>query len=100
MKRALPYAAGGALLGGVAGLSFGMGNYLATWLLWFLYFSVVELRALFNSREGDTLSEHVWQWFAVGGGRPVTGWVRLRRVVLLGFVVWLGVHFVGGGVIV
>ncbi|MFG3715781.1 hypothetical protein [Micromonospora sp. NPDC047730] len=100
MKRALPYVAGGALLGALAGLAFGLGNYAATWLLWFLYFALVELRALFNSRTGDTLSEHVWQWFAVGGGRPVDGWARLRRTVLLGFMAWLTLHFVGGGVIV
>ncbi|MFI7069569.1 hypothetical protein [Micromonospora sediminicola] len=100
MKRALPYALGGALLGAVAGLSFGLNLYAPTWLLWFLFFAIVEFTALFNSRAGDTLSEHVWQWFTVGGGRPVTGWTRLRRVLLLGFMAWLTVHFVGGGVIV
>lgn len=100
MKRALPFALGGALLGGVMGLSFGLGHYAATWVLWLALFAIVEGEALLNARVGDTLSEHVWAWFTVGGGRPVTGWVRLKRVLLLGFVVWLGVHFVGGGVIV
>ncbi|MFD6638308.1 hypothetical protein ACFWDN_21105 [Micromonospora chalcea] len=100
MKRVLPFVLGGAFLGAVGGLAFGLGAWWAAWLVWFLYFVIVEFAALFNSREGDTLSEHVWLWFAVGGGRPVTGWTRLRRVVLLAFMAWLTVHFVGGGVIV
>ncbi|SCL33075.1 hypothetical protein GA0070616_4628 [Micromonospora nigra] len=103
MKRLLPYAVGGALLGTVGGLAFGLGNWAAAWLVWFACFAVVELAALFNSRDGDTLSEHVWLWFGTARRKPgepervVTGWVRLRRFVLLAFVGWLSVHFLTGG---
>jgi hypothetical protein len=67
------------------------------WLVWFAMFLVVEGAALFNKTAGDTLSEHVWKWFATGGGVKMTGWVRLRRVVLMGFLAWLLVHFMSGG---
>jgi hypothetical protein len=62
---------------------------------------VVEGKALFNKTEGDTLSEHVWKWFGTARtaekqGQP-TGWVRLRRFVLLAFMTWLSAHFLTGG---
>ncbi len=103
MSRVLPFVAGGALFGAVAGLSFGLGNYTAAWVLWLLYFGVVELTAVLNSRDGDTLSEHVWLWFGLQRRRPgeppreVTGWVWLRRFALLAFVIWLALHFLTGG---
>ncbi|MDG4792684.1 hypothetical protein [Micromonospora sp. WMMD1082] len=102
MKRLFPFVLGGALLGAVGGLAFGLGNWAAAWLVWFLYFGVVELAALFNSRDGDTLSEHVWMWFGTKRHpadpfRPVTGWTRLRRFVLLAFMAWLTLHFLTGG---
>lgn len=103
MKRLVPFVLGGALLGAVGGLAFGLGHWAAAWLVWFLYFAVVEAVALFNSRDGDTLSEHVWLWFGTARRKPgepereITGWVRLRRFVLLAFVAWLGLHFLSGG---
>lgn len=75
----------------------------AGWLAWMAYFLVLEGWALFNSRPGDTLSEHVWAWFGTQRRRPgespreVTGWVRLRRFVLLAFLAWLSAHFLTGG---
>ncbi|MET9861973.1 hypothetical protein ABZY93_22150 [Streptomyces smyrnaeus] len=73
------------------------------WVGWLGAFAAIEGTALLNSREGDTLSEHVWRWFGVGRNgekRPeVTGWVRLRRFGLLAFMAWLSVHFVTGGFI-
>ena len=80
-----------------------MDLFTVAWLLWIGAFAVVEGVALFNRREGDTLSEHVWAWFGVGlNGKPrprVTGWVRLRRFTLLAFMAWLSVHFLTGGFI-
>lgn len=105
MSRVLPFIAGGALLGAVAGLSFGLGNYTAAWIVWLLYFGVVEVTAVLNSRDGDTLSEHVWLWFGTQRRKPgesarkVTGWVWLRRFALLAFVTWLALHFLTGGLI-
>lgn len=105
VNRVLPFIAGGALLGAVAGLSFGLGNYTAAWIVWLLYFGVVEVTAVRNSRDGDTLSEHVWLWFGTQRRKPgeparnVTGWVWLRRFALLAFVTWLALHFLTGGLV-
>ncbi|GAB1641747.1 hypothetical protein [Krasilnikovia sp. MM14-A1259] len=80
-----------------------MSVYTAAWLLWFAYFLIVEGMALFNSRPGDTLSEHVWAWFGTQRAAPGesprlrSGWTQLRRVLLLAFMVWLSVHFLMGG---
>ena len=71
------------------------------WLLWILYFVILEGVALFRSKPGDTLSEHVWVWFGTQRhdlDRPVTGWTRLRRVLLGGFMLWLSIHFLTGGI--
>lgn len=101
LTRLLPFALGGALLGAVGGVSLGLGRWDLTWYVWFAYFAVVEGKALANSRANDTLSEHVWQWFGIDlpgtAPREVTGWVRLRRFVLLAFMAWLAAHFLSGG---
>jgi hypothetical protein len=71
------------------------------WFVWILYFAVLEGVALFRSKPGDTLSEHVWVWFGTQKAdlsRPVTGWTRIRRVILGGFMLWLSIHFLTGGI--
>lgn len=82
-----------------------MSIWTWSWLAWFAYFAVVEGMSLFNSRSGDTLSEHIWMWF--GTQRAVlkpgevpkqrSGSTQLRRFILLSFMVWLGAHFLTGG---
>jgi hypothetical protein len=69
------------------------------WIAWLAAFVAIEGKALFNKTKGDTLSEHVWKWFATSklDNKP-TGWVRLRRIGLLAFMAWLSVHFLTGGV--
>lgn len=68
------------------------------WLGWGAYFAVVEGMALANSKPGDTLSEHVWQFLGYSEGvRQPTGWTRLRRFMVLAFMAWLSVHFLTGG---
>jgi hypothetical protein len=71
------------------------------WLIWIAIFLVWEGIALFNSKPGDTLSEHVWIWFGTqrrdGVYRKKTGWVQFRRFVLAAFMFWLGLHFLTGG---
>ncbi|XVU25827.1 hypothetical protein ACQPZJ_01845 [Actinoplanes sp. CA-054009] len=76
-----------------------MSVWLWLWIGWALYFLVVEGIALFNSRAGDTLSEHVWAFlgFSEGIRRP-SGWTRLRRFLLLAFLAWLIVHLLTGGI--
>jgi hypothetical protein len=76
------------------------------WLGWGLIFCVIEGMALFNSKPGDTLSEHAWAWLgynALTGNDPLelrkpSGWTRLRRFLLLAFLAWLVVHLLTGGI--
>jgi hypothetical protein len=73
------------------------------WVAWIALFAILEGYALASPKTGDTLSEHVWEWFAITKkGRPhgageISGNVRLRRFVLLAFMAWLSVHFLTGG---
>jgi len=76
-----------------------MSGYTIAWCAWLATFLVIEGKALFNKTPGDTLSEHVWKWFATSQGstgKP-SGWVRARRFTLLAFMAWLSVHFLTGG---
>lgn len=73
-----------------------MSLYVAAWILWILAFLAIELSALFNRRPGDTLSELVWNLFAIRG-KPL-GW-QLRRLALALGLVWLVAHFLTGGAV-
>ena len=77
-----------------------MDTFTILWIVWLGIFAAVEGVALANKREGDTLSEHVWLWFATkreGADTQPSGMVRLRRFVLLAGVCWLLAHFLTGG---
>jgi hypothetical protein len=77
--------------------------YTLAWLAWIALFFGVEGTALVKGRAGGTLSEKVWQWFAIIPRKDSAvpdGWTRTRRVALLSFVTWLGVHFLTGGTFV
>ncbi|WIM97851.1 hypothetical protein ACTOB_001405 [Actinoplanes oblitus] len=82
-----------------------MSAWTWAWLAWGAIFCAIEGMALFNSRSGDTLSEHAWAWLgyaATGQGpqelRRPSGWTRLRRFLLLAGLAWLVVHLLTGGV--
>lgn len=79
-----------------------MSVWTWAWIGWAVYFLAVEGLALTNSARGDSLSEHGWAWLgyaATGKGtlRRPSGWTRLRRFLLLAFLVWLLAHFLTGG---
>lgn len=81
-----------------------MTGWTFAWLLWGLAFVVIEGLALWNDRdtrtEVDTLSQHVWGWFGIRRSKadPDAGrFVKLRRLTLLTFMVWLTAHFLTGG---
>lgn len=76
-----------------------MTVWTVLWLLWGVFFAVVETAALVvrvkRGEMGATLSEHIWKWFAVKGNRwPYL--VHLRRLVLVAFMAELTVHFASG----
>lgn len=70
-------------------------------LLWVgivIYFVIVEGVALVRKKRGDTLSEHVWDWFCLKGEKDgKSAWCIVRRVLFFGFWIWLTVHFLSGG---
>ena len=78
-----------------------MNVFTILWVSWLAVFVVVEGIALTNHVKGDTLSEHIWAWFRVprpGQSNPMPdGWTRLARYLLLGFMAWLTLHFLTGG---
>ncbi len=80
-----------------------MSGYTIAWLAWLAYFGVFEGMALFNGKGGDTLSEHVWAWFATHRPKPGadprqrSGWTQVRRFALLAFMAWPSTHFLTGG---
>lgn len=70
-------------------------RYTIGWLLWFAAFLALEVPALANHVDGDTLSEHVWAWFHVLDPHP--GLIFIAGRVLLGLgLLWLLFHFVMG----
>lgn len=64
------------------------------WIGWIVAFVVIEGLALKDRDRGDTLSEHVWEWFSVKKPGP---WAKARRTLLAAFMLWLSVHFLTGG---
>jgi hypothetical protein len=71
--------------------------YTIGWLAWLAWFAIEEGLALLRGTTADTLSGHVWHWFAVGGNTDPTGWQRTRRFGLLAGLAWLSVHLLTGG---
>ena len=77
-----------------------MSDWLFTlaWVAVLVWFVVWEGAALVRKRRGDTLSEHVWDWFCLRGAKQgKSRWCVLRRVAFFGFWIWLTVHFLTGG---
>lgn len=73
-----------------------MSPYTWAWIFWLASFATIEGFALANRKPDDTLSEHIWSWFAIRG-KP-GGW-QARRAVLLMFLVWLVAHLLTGGAV-
>jgi hypothetical protein len=79
--------------------------FTIAWLGWGAYFAIWEGLAIFNDKKGDTLSEHVWRWFAVKDSRidpeKANTFTKksIRRTALAAFLGWLVTHFMTGGAI-
>lgn len=83
-------------------LAWGISTWTWAWLGVFAAGALIEGVALVNSTTGDTLSEHVWAWLGVrgerAGDRVTPRWtLRVARLALLTFLMWITVHFVTGG---
>lgn len=76
----------------------------------FLAIAIIEGIALFNSKRGDTLSEHLWAWLGtrrsiiyspgiINSKVVVTPkWtLRVARILFFGFLIWLAFHIATGG---
>ena len=80
-----------------------MSQWTIAWLVWLGAFVAIEGPALANKTPGDTLSEHVWKWFATrredlrNDKGKASARVKIRRVVLVSFLAWLSLHFATGG---
>ena len=72
-----------------------MDGWTVCWLLWSVMFAAIELPAVLNRTDGDTLSEHLRSWFALRG-KPA-GWV-VRRAALAAFFAWFVAHLFTGAV--
>jgi hypothetical protein len=74
-------------------------GFTIAWLAWLAAFLVIEGVAIARRKNGDTLSEHVWMWFAIRRPKdapPAGFWIHVRRLSLVAFMAWLAVHFVTG----
>ncbi len=69
-------------------------SFTVAWLVWIVMFLAIEGLAIFRKEKGDTLSEHVWNWFAI---KDKPRGYKMRRFALLVFMSWLLVHFLTGG---
>jgi hypothetical protein len=72
-----------------------MDNYGIAWILWGIYFVIVEGDAILHNDMPGTLSEHIWAWFCMNGQKEK--FAHLRRIILLCFMAWLSAHFITGG---
>jgi hypothetical protein len=78
-----------------------MNWWTVGWLIWLAYFAVLEGAALFKTKHGlGTLSHHVWIWFGTDKSTHANSWAYVRRFVLIAFMAWLSIHFIGGGQLV
>ena len=62
------------------------------WIVWLLFFAVVEFIAVRREMPGDTFSEFVWWIIGTGDDqRDAVRWIA--RGVVLGVLLWLIPHF-------
>ena len=72
--------------------------FTAAWIFIIVWFAVWETIAIVRKKRGDTLSEHVWQWFSLKGGKDkLKPWQAGLRFAFLAFWAWLTLHFLSGG---
>lgn len=71
-------------------------KYTIAWILWIVGFAAIEYMAIKDKKEGDTLSEHVWEVIGTDNKGKKTAAMWGARIVLgVGFA-WLVPHFFTG----
>ena len=65
------------------------------WAVWIAGFFALETPALLRKQPGDTLSEHMWDWFHIRDTRP-TALTWIGRGLLLIAGIWLTGHLAFG----
>ncbi len=75
-----------------------MTGWTFAWIIWILMFFAIEIPAIRNDTEGDTLSEHFAKWFRVDTLQGKLAW----SVVWAAFGIWMLLHILlygteGGG---
>jgi len=71
-----------------------MSTYYWLWGIWLLQFFAIEMPAIFNKKDGDTLSEVVRYIFGFSkraGDLQSTG-MRIRRSSFYALSIWLFLH--------
>jgi len=73
-------------------------KYTIAWVLWILGFLAIEFLAIRDKRQGDTLSEHVWEVIGTKhkGTKTIAMWIA--RLGLGALFVWLIPHFFTAGI--
>lgn len=66
------------------------------WYSWLAEFILIESAAIIRRKPQDTLSDHVWAWFGIPKKHAPDRSERIRRLLLLAFMTWLGAHFLTG----
>lgn len=66
--------------------------FTVIWILLGVVGGVTELIALFNRKDGDTLSEHFWKVARVDDPRPTPMAWTIRGLIAL-VMLWLAGHF-------
>lgn len=70
-----------------------MNPWTVAWILWIVSFFVIEIPAIRNDVDGDTLSEHTRRWFSTKTHRGRTVWL----IVSGAFAAWFIVHIAVAG---
>lgn len=88
-------------------LAWALGSWeVFFWLLWISAFLIVEVRAVFNAKLGDTFSESWWRYLRIKTGTVVTKeghtvayekpwpmWFSIPlRIAIVAFGIWLIGH--------
>lgn len=71
-------------------------KYSIAWVIWILFFVVVEALAIIDKKKGDTLSEHFWKKFGIVDAEKKRNKKGLR-LVGAAFLMWLVIHLLTGG---